>query len=171
MEANDTALLILRLTVGLYLMGHGAQKLFGWFKGGGPAGTVAMTTRLGFRPPQLWAAGLSLSETGGGLLVVVGLLGPVGPLAIAAAMAVAIRVSHWGKGAFNHGGGFELPLVYLLASASLVVSGPGAYSVDDWLGIALPEPGFSIAATVMVVLVVLALFGTRRRPVAVPQPT
>ncbi len=170
MEANDTALLILRLTVGLYLMGHGTQKLLGWFKGGGPAGTLAMTTRLGFRPPWLWAAGVSLSETGGGLLVVLGLLGPVGPLAIAATMATAIRTSHWGKGAFNHGGGFELPLVYLLASASLVVSGPGAYSVDGRLGIDLPEPAFAIGATVVAVLGLLALFGSRRQPPAVPQP-
>jgi putative oxidoreductase len=39
----DFALLILRLTVGLLLAGHGAQKLFGWFGGHGLLPTILAT--------------------------------------------------------------------------------------------------------------------------------
>jgi putative oxidoreductase len=46
----DIGVLILRLVVGLLLFGHGAQKLFGWFGGGGLTGTFGMVDRLRFRP-------------------------------------------------------------------------------------------------------------------------
>ena len=65
---TDTGILIVRLVVGLYVAGHGAQKLFGWF--GGPGlGTIigAFGSGLGFRPARLWATSLSATEVVGGL--------------------------------------------------------------------------------------------------------
>ena len=46
----DLALLVLRLVVGLLFVGHGAQKLFGAFGGGGLEGTAGMFDNIGLRP-------------------------------------------------------------------------------------------------------------------------
>jgi len=46
----DLALLLLRLTVGVLLAGHGAQKLFGWFDGHGLRRTASWLASMGFRP-------------------------------------------------------------------------------------------------------------------------
>jgi putative oxidoreductase len=52
---KTTGLLILRLTVGGLVAGHGAQKLFGWFEGAGIKGTSGWLESLGFRPGRPWA--------------------------------------------------------------------------------------------------------------------
>src|SRR5258705_11062259 len=62
----DFGLLILRVAVGALLVGHGAQKLFGWFGGYGLAGTGGFFHSLGFRPGKPMAAVAGLSEAGGG---------------------------------------------------------------------------------------------------------
>jgi len=53
-------LLILRVVVGLLLVGHGTQKLFGWFGGHGLEGTGQFFNNLGYRPgqPMAFLAGL-----------------------------------------------------------------------------------------------------------------
>src|SRR5579871_2934104 len=82
----DSGILILRLVVGLYIAAHGAQKLFGWFDGPGLNGTIgAMGGGLGFRPASLWVTVLTLAEVVGGALMVLGFLGPIGPLSVAGA--------------------------------------------------------------------------------------
>ena len=68
----EYGLLLLRLVVGLLFAGHGAQKLFGWFGGGGPQGTAAFFSSLGYRAPALMALVAGLSELGGGLLLATG---------------------------------------------------------------------------------------------------
>ncbi len=94
----STGLLAGRLVLGLLLAGHGAQKLFGWFGGHGLAGTGAFFESLGFRPGRAFAAAAALSELGGGLLIALGFLGPVGPALIVAVMIVAALTVHWGHG-------------------------------------------------------------------------
>ena len=69
----EYGLLLLRLVVGLLFAGHGAQKLFGWFGGGGPQGTAAFFASLGYRAPAAMALVAGLSELGGGLLLATGL--------------------------------------------------------------------------------------------------
>src|SRR2546430_11328179 len=118
----DVALLVLRVVVGLYLFGHGSQKLFGWLGGPGIAGTEGFMRQLGFRPPRIWALNAGLAETAGGLLLLLGFLNPLGSLAIAAAMLVAIGTVHLGKGWFVTTGGPELPLV----NPAVAAAGPGA---------------------------------------------
>src|SRR4051794_12114427 len=109
----DLGVLVLRMVVGLYLVGHGTQKLFGWFEGPGLRGAHGGFTMLRFRPAQLWV-GLALTgEVGGGLLLVLGLLSPLGPLGVAAAMLVAMVAVHWDKGLWIAKGGIELTLTYL----------------------------------------------------------
>ena len=58
-------LLLVRLVIGGTMFGHGAQKLFGWFGGGGPQGTAGFMGQLGFRAPLLMAIAAGLGETGG----------------------------------------------------------------------------------------------------------
>ena len=88
---NDIGLLILRLTVGGLLAGHGSQKLFGWFSGPGLKGTAGWLESLGLTPGTPWATVASTSEFGGGMLTTLGFLHPLGPLGTLGATAKA----HW----------------------------------------------------------------------------
>ena len=78
----DVALLVLRVTVGLLVAAHGAQKLFGWFGGGGLRGTSKFMASLGFRPAVGWTAIGSLAEFAGGLLLALGLFSPLGSIGV-----------------------------------------------------------------------------------------
>ena len=75
-------LLILRLGVGLIVAAHGAQKLFGWWGGSGMTGWTAAMTRMRIRPAAPWAWASALAELGGGLLVAIGFLNPLGSFAL-----------------------------------------------------------------------------------------
>jgi len=130
----DTGILIARLVVGLVMAAHGSQKLFGWFGGYGIAGTGGFLESLGFRPGRLFAMAAGASEVMGGLLVALGLFGPLGPAMIIAVMIVAIVTVHW-HGLFAQNNGFELPLLYVAAAAAIALIGNGAYSLDAALGL------------------------------------
>src|SRR5918911_872862 len=94
---RDFGLLILRLTLGGLLAGHGAQKLFGAFEGHGIQGTGQFMESLGLEPGEQWATTAGLGELSGGLLTMLGWLYPVGPMMTLAPMSVAWGRVHWGK--------------------------------------------------------------------------
>jgi putative oxidoreductase len=158
----DIGILIVRLVVGLYVAGHGAQKLFGWFGGPGLSATIGgMGSGLGFRPARLWATLLSVVEVIGGLLMAIGLLGPLGPLAVAGTMLGAAVFGHWSKGPWIAKGGYELAATYLAVALAVALLGVGSISVDALLGLDVP-PFASEVFGALVVLGVLAAGLTRR---------
>ena len=93
-----TGLLVARLVLGALMVAHGGQKLFGWFGGDGLAGTAGFFEQLGFRPGRLFVITASLAEAAGGLLIALGLFGPVGPALLLSVMIVAAVSVHWGNG-------------------------------------------------------------------------
>src|SRR5437879_774446 len=168
----DVALLVLRVVVGVLLIGHGTQKLFGWWAGPGLAGFGGGLSRMGFRPVGLWAVAAGLAETVGGLLLALGLLSPLGSLGIIASMLVATFSAHWGKGLFVTTGGPELPITNMAVAVAVAIAGPGRYALDSWWGISLPEPVTGVVFAAMTLLGVGTAFATRRtQPAAAPRPS
>ena len=139
----EIGLLVLRLVVGLTMAAHGGQKLFGWFGGYGLSGTGGFLESLGFRPGRVHAALAGLAELGGGLLLALGLLTPLGSALVLAVMVVAVGSVHLPKGFFVSDGGAEYNLVIMAAVAALAFTGPGAYSLDavEGLGVSGWIPG------------------------------
>src|SRR2546428_8762199 len=157
-------LLILRVVVGLILAGHGAQKLFGWWGGPGMEGWAQMVAKLRIRPAEPWAWVAALAEFGGGILLALGFLSPLGNLAIAGSMLVAIVTVHLPRGFWVTKGGYEFNLALLAAVAALAFTGPRAYSLDSALSIHLPEPVTLIIGTIPPIAGVAITLGTRTPP-------
>lgn len=158
----DTGLLILRLVVGLLLVGHGAQKLFGWFGGYGLAGTGGYLAGLGYRPGVLFALLAGLSEAGSGVLLALGLGTPVAGALLVATM-VNVYAGHAGKGPWNSDGGWELPLLYGLVGVALAFAGAGTLSLDAALGWDLAGDRWGVAATAAGLVGGLTTLLTRHR--------
>ena len=131
----NLALLVLRVVVGLIVAAHGAQKVFGVWGGPGMAGFTGWLGSMRLKPAPLWAWLAALAELGGGILMFLGLLNPLGALAIAATMLMAIIAVHW-PNFFTANQGMEFSLALLAAAVAIVLAGPGAYSLDSALGIA-----------------------------------
>ena len=149
----DLALLIFRVVAGLLVTSHGAMKLFGTFGGPGLHGTSGWLHSAGFRPGRLWAVMGSGAEFIGGLLFALGLLSPLGSVGIASAMLIAVTKIHWPK-VWVTEGGFEYTLVLLAVAVAVGIAGPGAFSLDAWLGISVP-PAISLVVIVLAALVYL----------------
>ena len=142
----NLGLLILRLVVGLSLAAHGAQKLFGWFGGYGLAGTGQFFEQLGFRPGRVQAALAGTAELVGGLFLAAGFLTPAAAAAIVAVMLVAAVSVHIKKGFFATNGGYEYTLVLGGAALALAFTGPGAFSLDQALGISWSGDAWGLAS-------------------------
>ena len=147
----DLGILLLRLTVGLTFTAHGAQKLFGSFGGYGLDGTGQFFDGLGFHPGRRHALMAGLVELGGGLLLTLGFLTPLGAALLASVMLVAAMTVHVKNGFFAAAGGYELNLVLGVAAVTVAFTGPGALSLDallglDWSGIAWGIGAIVVAA-------------------------
>lgn len=128
------AALVLRVPVGIIFMGHGSQKLFGWFGGGGPQGTAEGFSGMGLEPGLLMAVLAGSAEFFGGMLLVLGFLVRPAGVVLAITMLVAIFAAHFENGLFLSDGGYEYALTLFAVSVSLLLSGAGRISVDEVVG-------------------------------------
>jgi Predicted membrane protein len=128
---------VLRVAVGVVFVAHGAQKLFGVWGGAGPSGTAAFLAQLGLTPAMPLALLAGLVELAGGLMLILGALTLIAALALAIDMGVATYKVHLANGFFlnwnltpNQGHGYEFGLVLIGALVALMLTGPGALSID-----------------------------------------
>ncbi|MBA0052790.1 DoxX family protein [Streptomyces sp. AJS327] len=135
----DLGLLALRLGTGGVLVAHGTQKLFGWFGGSGLEATAAGMEQMGYRPGRPNAIAAGVGETGGGVLLALGLATPAAGAAAAGVMAGAVCV-HAPSGFFSMEGGFEYPAFLGSTAAALGLAGPGRFSLDRVTGHAFNQP-------------------------------
>lgn len=153
----EYGLLLLRLVVGLLFAGHGAQKLFGWFGGGGPQGTTAFFSALGYRMPAAMAIVAGLSELGGGLMLATGFLTPLASFLLATVMLNAIATVVFPKGFF---GGYEFELTLAAVAIALAATGPGEISLDDAIGWADNITGIAWASLALATAIIVSLITT-----------
>ena len=151
----DTGLLVLRIVIGLLLIGHGTQKLFGWFGGGGLTGTAWFFRSVGYRPPRLMAGFAGGAELAGGAALAVGFMTPLAAAAVIGTMLNAVVAVHGRNGLWVVDNGCEYPLVIAAAAATLGFTGAGAASVDAGLGLG----GASVESGVFAVAVGLIAGG------------
>jgi len=127
--------LLTRAVVGLFLVPHGAQKLFGMFGGYGIAGTGQFfATKLGMEPGWLFALAAGLVEFVGGILLALGLFTRPAAAAAFVLLLVATFKVHWAAGFFNTAGGYEYALLWALVVLGFVIRGGGPLSLDAKLG-------------------------------------
>jgi putative oxidoreductase len=142
-RAVDGAALLLRFVVGFVFVAHGAQKLFGWFGGGGIDGTAAFFKSIGIPAEHVFAVLVGLSEFFGGLLILTGLLTVAASLALIVDMAVAIATLKHAQGFFvdppSPDGGWEYNFVLIGLLGALTLSGAGRWSIDHAIGLARDE--------------------------------
>lgn len=163
----SAGLLVVRIVTGLVMAAHGSQKLFGWFGGYGLGGTGAFLESLGFRPGRTFAFMASLTEIVSGILVALGLFGPVGPALMLSVMIVAAVTVHWKNGLFAQSNGIELALFYGTVAIGLALTGFGSYSLDSLLGLQqLFTPTWAFVALAVGILGGVGNL-LARRPVAV----
>jgi putative oxidoreductase len=135
-----------RTVIGGLFIGHGTQKLFGWFGGPGLEAASAGYDAMGLRPGRRNAIAAGTSEAVGGAALALGLAMPLAAAALIGTMVTAIRTVHLKNGPWNSNGGYEYNLVLILAVAALVEAGPGCLSIDHARGSKQQGPLWALAA-------------------------
>ena len=135
---DSWAIAIVRAALGVIFIGHGAQKVFGWFGGYGLRKTAASFAALGLPLPLAYA--VCIGELASGIGLVLGLLTRLSALAVIVTMAGAIVKVHGRYGLFlnwaqtpGKGHGYEANLGYLAMALACFVAGGGALSIDYFL--------------------------------------
>src|SRR6476469_3307042 len=136
LKTTDSSLpLIARLTLGIVMFPHGAQKVLGWFGGYGFSGTMGFFTNQ-MHVPAVFAFLAIAAEFAGSLGLITGFLSRIAAFGIAANMLVAIAMVHAGNGFFMNwfgnqkGEGFEYHLLAIGLALIVMIAGSGAASVD-----------------------------------------
>nr|WP_282172305.1 DoxX family protein [Cytobacillus firmus] len=129
----DLGLLLIRLVIGVLFIGHGAQKLFGWFGGHGLKGTGGWFESIGMKPGVMMALFAGLAELIGGILFALGFLTPLAALMIAGTMIMAIVKVHGPNGLWATSNGYEYNLTLLSVAIGIALIGPGRYALDFFL--------------------------------------
>ncbi len=131
---TDIIPLILRLTLGGVMFPHGAQKVLGWFGGGGFSATLQGMTGMGL--PAAVVVLVMVAEFLGSIGLIFGFLTRIGALGILSVMVGAIFMVHRHHGFFMNwtgnqaGEGFEYHLLAIGVAIALLIRGGGAFSID-----------------------------------------
>ena len=123
------ALPLLRAGLGLILIPHGCQKLFGMFGGMGLNANAALFQRLGYSPGMFWGTLVGCTELIAGTLLVLGLFTRPAALSIVIFMIFSIHFTS-AKGFFWANGGMEYSILILLVALVFMIRGGGEYSLD-----------------------------------------
>jgi putative oxidoreductase len=132
--SNSLPLAILRVTLGIVMFPHGAQKMLGWFGGQGFAATMGGFEHQGI--PAVFACLAILAEFLGGLGLIFGLLSRIAAFGILCNMVVAVLRVHASNGLFmnwtgtHKGEGFEYHLLAIAMAIVVMAAGAGAWSLD-----------------------------------------
>lgn len=127
---KDITLLIIRITLGLVILPHGAQKVLGIFGGYGFEGTMNFfTSQLGIHPAFAMLA--IAAEFFGSLGLILGLLTRVAAFGIFITMLVAAVLVHGPNGFFLTSNGYEFHILAMGLALPLILKGAGSYSLDD----------------------------------------
>src|SRR5271166_2484068 len=126
-DAQDVALLILRLVLGLTLAAHGLNKFFG---GGKIPGTARWFESIGMKPGKFHATVAACTETAAGLGLAAGLLTPIPAAGFVSLMIVAAWTVHRANGFFIVKEGWEYNLVLAAVAVAVATLGPGKLSLD-----------------------------------------
>jgi putative oxidoreductase len=169
LTALSLGLLVFRLVVGLVMAAHGSQKLFGWFGGHGLAGTGGFFEMLGFKPGRTFALAAGATEFVSGLLIALGLLGPVGPALMLSVMIVAAVTVHWKNGFFAASNGIEVTLLFAVSAIALAFTGFGRFSLDAMTGLdSLFTPAEAIVVLLLGVIGAIGNLSLRRQHASTP---
>ncbi|MHB8519960.1 MAG: DoxX family protein [Limisphaerales bacterium] len=138
-QTNDRLTpLIARLTLGLVMFPHGAQKALGWFGGYGFSGTMNFFTGS-MHIPALFAFLAIAAEFAGAIGLISGCLSRVSAFGIAVNMLVAMVTVHAANGFFMNwlgnqkGEGFEYHVLAFGLALVVLFAGGGKWSVDRLL--------------------------------------
>lgn len=137
-KPNDATLLFLRVSLGIILFPHGAQKLLGWFGGFGFDGTMSFFT-ITMELPWIIGFLVILIEFFGSLALLVGIATRLIATGVIAVMTGAILTSHLQFGFFmnwlgdQQGEGFEFHLLVIVIATALLIRGGGKWSLDNLL--------------------------------------
>ena len=120
------AFLVLRISLAMVFLYHGAAILFGSFGGPGPVNFAHV-----MHSPVAIGYLVGLAQFGGGLAVLAGVLHRVGTVCIMIVMAGAILLVHLPHGFSLANNGYEFALSEFLLALGLLLTGPGRYSLNS----------------------------------------
>lgn len=126
---SDWAPLLIRLVLGAAFVVHGYPKLF---NKAGREGFAGWLQSMGFKPGKFWALVVGVVEFYGGIALILGVYTQLAAILIAINMLVAMWKVKWGKVGFTAQGGWEIDLVYLVIAVSLLLTGAGVWSLDNY---------------------------------------
>ena len=124
-----------RLTLGVVMFPHGAQKVLGMFGGYGFNGTMNYFTQQ-MHIPAVFAVLAIAAEFLGSLGLITGFLSRLSALGIAVNMLVAVKMVHGANGFFMNwfgnqkGEGFEYHILAVGLALIVFIYGAGKVSVD-----------------------------------------
>ncbi|MFF4569556.1 DoxX family protein [Streptomyces sp. NPDC001410] len=159
-SAADWGLLLVRLTFGLLMAAHGAQKLFGIFGGDGLTATGRLFASIGYRPGRLFAMIGGLSEFLGGLGLALGLFTPLAAAALIGMMINAMVTVTGAHGLWDADGGVEYSVCITVVAIAIAAIGPGRLALDRffrWGTGGWGEAGFALGLGGVAAAITLSL--------------